>query len=109
MVMSYRIVIENGRVADARVEVIGRSVVLHSRGGATSGRAARNTGYAEALITICRRARAGPAALERVLIDSSVARRQSETERVLIEGGEINALDGEDLAKAIRVRARRFG
>lgn len=107
--MSYRIALENGRIADARIEVIAQSVILHSRGGATGGRAARNTGYAEALITICRRARAEPVALERVLIDSSIARKQSEAERVLIDDSEIDALTGEGLAKAVRVRARRFG
>lgn len=107
--MSYRITLEDGRVADARVEVIGRSVVLHSRGGATGGRPARNTGYAEALIAICRRAKAHPGALEQVLIDSSVARRQIEAERVLVARGEIDRLDGDKLARAVRVRARHFG
>jgi 5-methylcytosine-specific restriction protein A len=44
-----------------------------------------------------------------VLIDSSIARRRPEAERVLVAGSEIDGLNGEDLARVIRVRARHFG
>lgn len=94
---------------DARIEVEGCSVILHSRGGATGGRPARNTDHGLALLAICRRAMRSRAMLNRVLIDSAPARRLPESERVLIDDEEISFLDADELARQIRVRMRRFG
>lgn len=44
-----------------------------------------------------------------MLIDSTVARKRPEPERVLLSRDEIRMLDGDALARAIRVRLRRFG
>lgn len=107
--MPYLIALADDGPLDARIDLVGRSVILHSRGGSTGGRPARNEGYAPALIALCRRSRARPGALERVLIDSTVARRLPESQRVLLYRAEIETLDGDALARAVRVRLRRFG
>lgn len=108
--MPYQIAPE-GRAdpVDARIDVVGSSVILHSRGGSTGGRPARNTGYAEALIAICNRAQAAPGSLERVLIDSAVARRLPFADRLLLTRDQIGELGGDELAERIRVRLRLFG
>lgn len=82
--MPYLIATDTGQTLDARIDVVGASVTLHSRGGPTGGRPARNEGHGPALITICRRAQMNPKALARVLIDSAVARRLPETDRLLL-------------------------
>ncbi|HWW55402.1 MAG TPA: HNH endonuclease [Sphingopyxis sp.] len=94
---------------DARIELHGQSVVLHSRGGATGGRPARNTSYALALIEICRRSGRLGKVLDRVLIDSAPARHLPESERLLVDRVEIASLRPDELAREIRVRMRRFG
>lgn len=107
--MTYLISDRTGQLLDARIDVIGSSVILHSRGGSSRGGVTRNEGHGSALMQICRRARQHSGCLERVLIDSAVARRRPEHERVLIQRDEIEKLDGEALAAAIRPRLRRFG
>lgn len=108
--MSYVIALD-GRTdpVDARIDLVGASIILHSRGGSTGGRPPRNTGYAEGLLAICRRAQTIPGSLERVLIDSSVAKRLPESDRVLITREEIAGLSGDELAERVRVRLRLFG
>lgn len=107
--MAYLIGDETGHPFDARIDVVGSSVILHSRGGSSRGGTTRNEGHGPALIQICRRARQHPGSLDRVLIDSAVARRRPEQDRILILRDEIETLDGEALAAAIRPRLRRFG
>lgn len=107
--MPYLIVADNGALLDARVDLNGSSLVLHSQGGSTGGRPARNTGHGPALLAICRRACADDRALERVLIDSRPARKLPEADRVLIRRHELNTLDGDRLATVVRSRLRRFG
>ncbi len=108
--MPYQIRLDGRLVPlDARIDVVGRSVILHSRGGSTGGRPPRNAGYAEALIAICERAQASPSGLERVLVDSAIARRLPESDRVLISRNEIETTTGERLAAALRVRMKHFG
>lgn len=106
--MEYRIEGPGRRLINARIEVIGSSVILHSRGGATGNQPPRNQGYAEALIAICLRAQA-EGHLEQVLLDSGPARLHLEADRLLIGKDEIETLSAEELAKAIRTRMRRFG
>ncbi|CAN7440610.1 HNH endonuclease [Phenylobacterium sp. LjRoot164] len=107
--MPYLIANESGDVLDARIELEGASLILHSQGGRTGGRPARNTGQGPALLTICRRARTDDRALEQILIDSRPARKVPEVDRVLIRREEIVTLDGERLSTAVRGRLRRFG
>lgn len=107
--MVYLIGNENGQYFDARITVVGSSVILHSRGGSSRDGPTRNEGHRLALIQICRRARERPVSLARVLVDSTVARQRPEADRVLILRDEIETLDGEALAAAIRPRLRRFG
>lgn len=106
--MHYLIGRSDSHLFDARIDVEGSSVILHSRGGATDGRPPRNTGYALALQIICERAKRG-GYLRRVLIDSAVARRLPEQDRVLLERAEIDEVDAAELAKLIRTRMRRHG
>ena len=107
--MPYLIEDEAGRSLDARIDVDGSTVRLHSRGGSTGGRPPRNEGYAPALLAICRRARTRPRSLERVLIDSRPAQYRPESDRLLLNSDEIETLDGDALAGQVRVRLRRFG
>lgn len=108
--MPYEIALGAGSPPlDALIDLVGSSVILHSRGGSTGGRPARNTGYAEALIAICSRAQKIEGALESVLIDSSVARRLPEADRILLTRDQIVGLSGDELAERIRVGLRKFG
>ena len=88
-------------------------VLLHSRGGATGGRPARNTEYEKALLTIIRRLRAQDtdtnSTIGRVLLDSTVARHSSKVDRTLATSDELTGLPDEDVAKLIRQRAKRWG
>lgn len=97
----------DGRALDARADIVGRSIILHSRGGATGGRPPRNTQYESALYEICRRGKVA-GAFERILIDSVPARRLPEEQRVLLHQPEIEALQVDDLVAAIRSRLRVF-
>ncbi|MEZ5937107.1 MAG: HNH endonuclease [Hyphomonadaceae bacterium] len=94
---------------DARIDIDGSSLILHSRGGPTGGRAPRNTGYEKALAAICERLTRGDLPVERILIDSAPARRLPEAGRVLLDRGEIVGTSAEDLVFEIRRRALRFG
>lgn len=107
--MMYLVAGKNGTRLDARIDLDGSSVVLHSQGGSTGGRPPRNTGHGPALLAICRRARTDDRALERVLIDSQPARNLPEEGRVLIRRDEITSLNGDRLASVVRGRLRRFG
>lgn len=104
----YRIGPSNAKPYDARIEVEGSSVILHSRGGSTGGRPARNTQYVDALKAICTRAIRDRGALRRVLIDSRPARTLAEQDRILVEEPELSSLDAGDLVRIIRYRALRF-
>jgi hypothetical protein len=98
---------------DARIELDGADVLLHSRGGATGGRPARNTEYEKALLTIIRRLRAQDtgtnSTIGRVLLDSTVARHSSKDARTLATSDELTGQPDEDVAKLIRQRAKRWG
>lgn len=98
---------------DARIELDGGDVLLHSRGGATGGRPARNTDYEKALATIIRRLRAqdssGNQVIRRILLDSTVARQYSADERVLMSSQEMSGLSDEEVATIVRRRAREWG
>ncbi|NII58879.1 HNH endonuclease [Sphingomonas aerolata] len=99
---------DNAEPYDARIEVEGSSIILHSRGGSTGGRPARNTQYAHALEAICKGAAQNPGVLRRVLIDSRPARTLQEQDRILVEEPELSTLDLGDLVRTIRSRALRF-
>lgn len=98
-----------GAALDARADVDGRSVSLHSRGGSTGGRPPRNTQYELALAAICRRATRDGNYIERILIDSKTARESPEEDRVLLKASDIEALDPEHLVSVIRSKLRQFG
>lgn len=106
--MHYLIGRTDSKLFDARIDAEGSHVILHSRGGATGGRPPRNTDYALALQIICERAKRG-GRLRRVLIDSAVARKLPERDRVLLEHSEIDEIDADNLARLIRLRLRRHG
>lgn len=98
---------------DARIELDGGAIRLHSRGGATGGRPPRNVDYSEALKLIIQRLRTddskiGPT-IDRVQIDSIPARKRPVEERILLETNEINELSDTDLVAAIQRRASRWG
>lgn len=98
---------------DARIDLDGGDILLHSRGGATVGRPPRNTEYEKALRTIVRRLRSGglpdsnPVA--GILLDSAPARRRPEGERLLADAAEVAELPDEQLIRLVRERARTWG
>jgi hypothetical protein len=107
--------ISNGEWAegyDARIELEGADVLLHSRGGATGGRPARNADYEKALRTIIRRLRRGDGpggpVISRVLIDSRPARKLAPDERILVTSQELSGLGDDEAVALIRARARAF-
>jgi hypothetical protein len=98
---------------DAGIEVEGSSIILHSRGGGTAGRPARNPDYEQALITIIRRLRTdervtGPT-IKRVLLDSEPARERPVADRILISAPEIDTVSDDKLVTLVRKRARVWG
>jgi hypothetical protein len=109
MTESYWVEGEKGAVLDARALVDGRSVSLLARAGPSHGRPPENTEHGAALEAICRRATRDGNLIERILIDSSEARKLPETERILLTGAEIEALDLGELVAAVRLRLRKFG
>lgn len=98
---------------DAKIELDGTAICLHSRGGATGGRPPRNTQYSSALITILRRLLVTDIESEpftvSVLMDSLPARKKSMSQRKLVDGAELAGLDAEAAAKLIRSRVRDWG
>ncbi|WP_152979924.1 hypothetical protein [Mesorhizobium sp. 1M-11] len=98
---------------DARIELDGANVLLHSRGGPTGGRPPRNTDYQKALLTIVRRLRSGGnpnrSGIARVLLDSLPARKMALEKRILVNARELSGLSDEQAVALIRSRAKNFG
>ncbi|WP_294291331.1 HNH endonuclease [uncultured Sphingomonas sp.] len=107
--MEYRILDQTGQPIAARIEINGNSLSLHSRGGPTGGRPARNEGHSLALIQVVSRVKSGAIPTDRILIDSTTAHKLPESERILVREDEIAQLGPADLARAIRTRVRKFG
>lgn len=110
--MIFRILNANDEPVDARIELDGGSVVIHSRGGSTGGRPPRNTGYQEALGLLIQRLMAEPVSIEGIYIDSAEAHRRSPdaSARILVDGAEIATLGSPlDVVRSARTRASRFG
>ena len=88
-------------------------MLLHSRGGATGGRPARNTDYEKAILAIVRRLRSDesitPPIIARVLLDSRPARKMAPEERLLVDADELSGLSNEQAVTLIRSRAKSMG
>lgn len=98
----------SGKELDAKVEVEGGKVVLHSRGGAFGKPNLRNPDYREALVAILSRLQASKLAPARVLVDSREARKVPEAKRVVAEAGELRVPVDKLVAK-IGKRVAAFG
>lgn len=98
---------------DARIDLDGTAVCLHSRGGATGGRPARNTDYSRALETILRRLHVADDGLQTpisaIFIDSLPARRTPKEARLLVSRKELAGHDTKSAAKLIRSKVREWG
>ncbi|PTV94420.1 5-methylcytosine-specific restriction protein A [Rhodobacter aestuarii] len=94
---------------DAKIELDGSDVLLQSRGGATGGRAARNTDYEKALQTIIERLYADEHTIDAVFLDSRVARKKPEEKRLLANAAELNGMSDEAVVALVRRRASRWG
>lgn len=98
---------------DARIDLEGGDVCLHSRGGATGGRPPRNTEYSQALLTILRRLNVAddgmPTPIAAVFIDSLPARKKPKDARLLVSKEELAGHDTRSAAKLIRSKAREWG
>lgn len=101
----------DGSVLDARVDYWDQTIALHSRGGATGGRPARNTMYEAALFQIVRRGTQNGNVFSRILIDSdrAVTSFPEESDRLLLDSEEIDMLSPAELVRKIRVGLRTFG
>lgn len=93
---------------DARADVEGMSVMLHSHGGSTGGRPERNSDYPDALIQICRRGLAS-AAFARIAIDSSPSQKVVDEERTLFTRTELAGYEPAELALEIGRRLAAWG
>jgi len=98
---------------DARIELDGTDVLLHSRGGATGGRPPRNTDYEKALSVIVQRLRMGESVsqpfITRVLLDSQRARSEPPEKRLLVDTSELSRLSDNQAVTLIRSRAKSWG
>lgn len=94
---------------DAKIEIDGSDVLLHSRGGATGGRPPRNVDYEKALMAIVRRLHADDHRIDAVFLDSTIAREKPEDLRLLANAKEINGMSDEAAVALIRMRASRWG
>lgn len=94
---------------DAKIELDGSDLLLHSRGGATGGRPARNTNYEKALLVIIQRLHADKHMIDAVFLDSKVARKKLEEHRLLADAAEIDGLSDEAVVALVRQRASRWG
>lgn len=88
---------ESHIILDARAEVDGTAIVLHSRGGATGGQPPRNPDYQRALRFLLRRA-GEPGVITRIAIDSSEAQKVPFEHRTIFDGDELTDFDPDDLA-----------
>ena len=104
---------EQSESYDAKIELDGTDVQLHSRGGATGGRPPRNVDYEKALFTIISRLRAGEntdrRGIARVLIDSLPTRKLPAEQRVIVEARELSGLNDDEAVSFIRLKAKNFG
>lgn len=82
---------DNGHVLNAKVEVIDGNIVLHSRGGAFGKPNLRNPDYRQALRAILVRLASSNLKVSAIWLDSSVARQWPESERLLVQGEELDA------------------
>jgi hypothetical protein len=98
----------DGKLIDARIEIMDDAVVLHSRGGATGGRPARNTDYSEAIDIILERLGA-ETGIERVLVDSAEARAMPEAQRIIAVKEDFQKLPLKELKNQIRREMRALG
>jgi hypothetical protein len=82
---------DDGHVLNAKVEVINGNIVLHSRGGAFGKPNLRNPDYRQALRAILERLVSSNLKVSAIWLDSSVARQWPESERLLVQGEELDA------------------
>ncbi|UHS55500.1 HNH endonuclease [Agrobacterium vaccinii] len=80
----------DGKPLDAKVDVEDNAVTVHSRGGAFGKPNLRNPDYRKALRVILERLAAGNATLTGVWLDSSVAKKWPENDRLLLEATELS-------------------
>lgn len=110
--MDYYLNTDDVGVLEARVTIEGGCVVLHSRSGrprgAADGNRGRNPDYVAAFDTIFERLALVSGAITQVLLDSSVAHKVPEDQRVLAVGEDfMGSLD--ETKMQIRTRMRAFG
>mgnify|MGYP005812991511 CR=1 FL=1 len=103
----------DGDRLDARVEVValpgGASIILHSRGGSTGGRPARNPEYAQALQRIFALLALDNILPQRVLLDSAPHRNLRTEDRLLIGMEDMAGMDDAAIVKLVRREMQTFG
>ncbi|MXO66230.1 hypothetical protein [Altericroceibacterium endophyticum] len=90
-------------ILNARVDVSGKSLMLHSRGGSMEGRPPRNPDYQRALRLLLRRG-CEDGAITRIAIDSSEAHKAPPAERTLFEADELADFEPDALAREVGLR-----
>ncbi|AQS92427.1 hypothetical protein A0U94_14765 (plasmid) [Gluconobacter albidus] len=106
--MTYYLRDTGGQRIRAFIDLENGAVRLHSRGGATGGRAERNPGYTDAFDAIFDRLCPQDAVIRRVVLDSQKARKGS-TPVVLAESSDFRRLPLGQVKAQIRKRMREHG
>ena len=103
----------SGQELDAKIEIDSTAVLLHSRGGATGGRPARNTDYSKAREVIFSRLlkpNSGKGSLMGdILIDSRRARAFAYEDRILLHASDAANLLTEELISVVGKLTREWG
>lgn len=106
--VEFVLVRRDGNRVDARVEIEDQAVILHSRGGSSKGRPARNTEYSQAFDLILERLGA-TVGIERVLVDSVEARAMPEAVRLVALKHDFKTLPLKEVKNKIRREGRALG
>ncbi len=83
--MIFQIVDDDGSPLDAHVELEGREIVFHSRGGARGDTAVRNHDYGPGLRLILERLRAAGLQIQGAWVDSTAVRHLPEPQRAIFD------------------------
>ena len=105
--MLYRVLDDGGHALDAHLEIEGKDIVFHRRGG-TKGKDAQNTDYSTGLRLLLQRIRDGKLGLETVWVDSSVVQQMPLEQRRILAQDEAGG-EPEQLFTLLGTRMRDVG
>ena len=108
MSVVYRLLSDDNRPIDARLELDGNDIVFHSRGGRKGGANARNTDYSSGLLTLLKRLKAAGLSLDGAWVDSRATHGRSREQRQIL-GAADKDLDAGQTLSLLSERMRGVG